>query len=102
MGNLFLLSHKTLNVEKNELLIFQNQSFMKVFEVTNVTKTGDNAITTSCGTLIFQSTLAIGGLTNEAISLWIERQGAQNVYLANRTPLKDVVYSLLTENKTSI
>src|SRR5690606_11141639 len=77
---------------------------MKVFEVTgseSVTTPVDKSITTSCGTVVLEvSKPDISALDSETITVWVERQGAQNVYLANRIPLKDFIYSLLLEGRS--
>lgn len=69
---------------------------------TGVLKTPELTITKSTGTLIFEMSKAVKDLTNEKITLWIERPGSQNVYLATKVDLKTFIYACLTSQQTTI
>lgn len=71
-------------------------------KTTGVLKTGDLQITQPTGTLIFEMSKRPNDLTNEKISIWIERAGASNVYLATKISLKDFLYSCLCNDKGKV
>lgn len=63
----------------------------KLAELTGVTKSGDLVISKSTGTLIYECSKDFNSLTNEKITIWVEREG-QNQYLATNILLKDFIY----------
>ena len=65
---------------------------MKIATITGVTKSPELTVTKSIGSLIVGvSGLALGDLTTEKISIYIERGNGSNVILANKVPLKDFI-----------
>ncbi|RUT68757.1 hypothetical protein D0817_19265 [Flavobacterium cupreum] len=64
---------------------------MKIATITGVTKTQELTVTKSIGSIIISSGLALGQLTTEKITIYIERGNGSNVILANKVLLKDFI-----------
>lgn len=61
---------------------------MQLYSGTGVLKTPELSITKSTGTLLFEISKSVANLTNETISIWIERPVGGNIHLATRVNLK--------------
>lgn len=65
---------------------------MKIIELSNVTKSGEIRVNKSIGSLVVAlESLSLNALTNEKITLYVERANGNNVYLANKLPLLDFI-----------
>lgn len=73
----------------------------KLVELTGVTKSGDLVISKSTGTLIYECSKNFDALTNEKITIWVEREG-QNQYLATNILLKDFIYLCVGSEESHI
>jgi hypothetical protein len=62
---------------------------MESYIATGRTKTDEQKITKSIASLIICSTKTVDELTNENITVWIERVNGSNVYLAQSVKLSD-------------
>lgn len=64
---------------------------MKIAEITGKLKSDEITVTKSIGSLIIATSLALNELTNEKISIYIERGNGNNVIIANKVNLKDFI-----------
>jgi hypothetical protein len=76
---------------------------MKITTLTGVLKSPELTVTKSIGSLIVATDLELSALTNEKISIYIERGNGSNVILANKILLKDFILASTygTENTQS-
>lgn len=73
---------------------------MKIISLTGVARSNDIQVTKSIGGLIVASTLPLAELTNEKISIYIERANGSNVILANKVPLVDFILASTYGNES--
>lgn len=64
---------------------------MEIYNATGVLKTGELKVNKSIGSLIICSSRALSALTNEIITIWIERANGSNESIATNIPLVDFV-----------
>lgn len=64
---------------------------MEIYNATGVLKTGELKVNKSIGSLIVSSSRALDELTNEIITIWIERANGSNVPIATNIPLVDFI-----------
>lgn len=76
---------------------------MEIYKGTGVLKTGDKKVTKSIGALLIAMSKNVSALTNETITIWIERVNRGNVFLATSVKLQDFIAltSYGTENVQS-
>jgi len=64
---------------------------MKIAEITGKLKSDEITVTKSIGSIIVCTTKTLDQLTNEKISIYIERGNGNNVIVANKVSLKDFI-----------
>lgn len=64
---------------------------MEIYKGTGVLKTPELKISKSIGSFIIASSRALTELTNELVTIWIERANGSNVEIATNIPLKDFI-----------
>ena len=69
---------------------------MQIYSGTGVTNFTSAPITKSPDSLIITMPKAVSALSNELITIWVERQSGQNIYLATKVKLRHFIMACLS------
>lgn len=84
--NSFIISRYLGHVKKQ-----QNLKFMEIYSGTGKTKTGELRVSRAIGSLLITSSRKVNELTNERITMYVERANGTNLELVSNVSLKHFI-----------